>query len=118
MFAFLILLFVLGTVLAACGGGEDAASEEPDDGADDQAEEQETETDDGEAEEEETQTEGPQMGGDIVGAMDTAPAGVFNPIFYEEAYEANILNFTHEALLSQDDELQFQPNLAYDWEIN
>lgn len=117
--AFLILLFVLSIVLAACSG-EDAASEEPEDDGDDQTEEQETEEEEAEEEEEEEETQPgePQMGGDIVGAMDTAPAGVFNPIFYEEAYEANILDFTHESLLSQDDEMQFQPHLAHDWEIN
>ena len=50
--------------------------------------------------------------------MDTAPAGVFNPIFYEEAYEANILDFTHESLVSQNKELEFEPHLAKEWEIN
>ncbi|MDY0407887.1 hypothetical protein [Paracerasibacillus soli] len=48
--------------------------------------------------------------------MDTAPSGVFNPIFYEEAYEANILDFTHEGLLSQNKELEFETGLAHDWE--
>lgn len=60
----------------------------------------------------------PQKGGTITGAMDTAPSGVFNPVFYEEAYEANILDFTHEGLLSQNKELGFEPNLAHKWEIN
>nr|WP_077296885.1 peptide-binding protein [Virgibacillus pantothenticus] len=60
----------------------------------------------------------PQKGGTITGAMDTAPAGVFNPIFYEENYEANILDFTHESLLSQNKQLEFEPNIAKDWEIN
>lgn len=68
--------------------------------------------------EEEPADEGPQMGGTLTGAMDTAPAGVFNPIFYQEAYEANILDFTHEALLSQNENLEFEPNLAKEWTIN
>ncbi|WAA11349.1 peptide-binding protein [Fervidibacillus albus] len=54
----------------------------------------------------------------LVGAMDTAPTGQFNPIFYEEAYEANILSFTHESLLTQNDQLEFEPLLAESWEFN
>jgi peptide/nickel transport system substrate-binding protein len=61
---------------------------------------------------------GPKKGGTITGAMDTAPAGIFNPIFYSDAYESNILSFTHEGLLAQDDKLEFQPNLAKSWEFN
>src|SRR5699024_7953920 len=44
--------------------------------------------------------------------------GVFNPIFYEEAYEANILDFTHEGLLEQNEDLEFIEGIATDWEIN
>ena len=44
------------------------------------------------------QMSGPKKGGTVTGAMHTAPAGMFNPIFYEEAYEANIIDFTHEGL--------------------
>ncbi|TFB14762.1 peptide ABC transporter substrate-binding protein [Filobacillus milosensis] len=50
--------------------------------------------------------------------MDTAPAGVYNPIFYSEAYEANILSFTHEALVSQNGSLEFIPQLAKEWKTN
>src|SRR5699024_7716029 len=67
---------------------------------------------------EEPADDGPQMGGTLTGAMDTAPAGVFNPIFYEEAYEANILDFTHEGLLEQNEDLEFIEGIATDWEIN
>ncbi|HLS60058.1 MAG TPA: peptide-binding protein [Virgibacillus sp.] len=63
-------------------------------------------------------TSDPVEGGTITGAMYSAPTGMFNPIFYEEAYEANILDFTHESLFSQDEELGFEPNLAEDWELN
>lgn len=107
----LIFLLTLGIVLAACSsdtsGGD---TEEGEAGA-------ETETEEP-AEGEEEATGEPQMGGTLTGAMDTAPAGVFNPIFYEEAYEANILDFTHEELLSQNESLEFEPNLATEWEIN
>lgn len=60
----------------------------------------------------------PQKGGVLTGAMDTAPTGVFNPVFYEEAYEANILSFTHEGLLSQNEKLEFIPALAKEWKFN
>lgn len=106
----LVLLFLLSFVLVACNSDE-AGSEQP---KDNDAEEQE----DGGEEEEEPANDGPQSGGTLTGAMDTAPAGVFNPIFYSEAYEANILDFTHEGLLAQDDTLAFVPNLAKEWEIN
>jgi peptide/nickel transport system substrate-binding protein len=60
----------------------------------------------------------PKDGGTVTGAMDTAPKGVFNPIFYSDAYESNILSFTHEGLVSQNDKLEFIPNLAKSWEFN
>ncbi|MGD6804524.1 peptide-binding protein [Rossellomorea aquimaris] len=59
-----------------------------------------------------------KTGGTLTGAMDTAPTGLFNPIFYTEAYESNILSLTHEGLLSQNTELEFIPNLATEWEPN
>lgn len=60
----------------------------------------------------------PKDGGTVVGAMETAPAGMFNPIFYEEAYDENILEFTHESLVGQNEKLEFTPKLAKDWEVN
>lgn len=96
----ILLSFVLMLgILAACSGGSDNTSTE------------------GEKENEEKET-GPQMGGTVVGAMDTAPSGSFNPIFYEEAYEANIIEFVYEGLVSQNDSLEFIPSLAKDWKYN
>lgn len=60
----------------------------------------------------------PIEGGTVTGAMDTPPAGIFNPVFYADAYEANILTLTHEGLLGQDENLDFIPNLATEWEFN
>ena len=106
----LILLFLLGILMAACNSETtDPEPEEPEET------EEPAETDESE---EEPADEGPQMGGTLTGAMDTAPAGVFNPIFYQEAYEANILDFTHEGLVSQNEELGFEPNLAKECTIN
>ncbi|WP_054753804.1 peptide-binding protein [Piscibacillus salipiscarius] len=110
----LLVLTLFAFLLAACNSesGEDPGAEE------DPGTEEQEENNEQEEEEEETEQEGPVEGGSIVGAMDTAPAGVFNPIFYSEAYEANILDFTHEALVSQNNSLEFIPSLAHDWEIN
>ncbi|MEI3607284.1 peptide-binding protein [Pseudogracilibacillus sp. SE30717A] len=106
--ALLALLFTL-FMLAACGGG----------GAD---EDTSKETDDSEvAEDKEDKEESsgePKKGGTITGAMHTAPMGNFNPLFYEEAYEDNILTFTHNNLFTQNNDLEFEPSLAKDWELN
>ncbi|MET3698546.1 peptide/nickel transport system substrate-binding protein [Bacillus oleivorans] len=103
----LIFVLLLG-ILAACSSDAGEGDNEPDDG---------TEQPEGEGDGDGV-TDGPQMGGTIVGAMDTAPTGLFNPIFYTEAYEANILDFTHEGLLSQNENLEFEPNLAKKWTFN
>lgn len=92
------LLLVLTLLLAACS---DDKKESSDDGK-----------------EEGTATGEPREGGTVVGAMDTAPTGMFNPIFYEEAYDENILDFTHESLVGQNEELEFVPKLAKDWEVS
>lgn len=106
----LILLLMFGLVLMACNA--DSSDGEKDD-------ENTTEkSEDDPKEDDEATAEDPKSGGTIVGAMHTAPAGMFNPIFYEETYEANILDFTHEGLTTQNDELDFIAALAKDWETN
>ncbi|WP_078429524.1 peptide-binding protein [Alkalihalobacterium alkalinitrilicum] len=95
----------LSTILAACGGGgteEEAPTTDP------------TE----ETEQGEEAAGEPQQGGTINAAMFSAPAGQFNPIFYADSYEANILDFTHEALVALDEELQWIPSLAKEWDFN
>ncbi|WP_308314942.1 MULTISPECIES: peptide-binding protein [Bacillus] len=93
----LVFVLVLG-LLAACNGGGDKPA-----------------SDDGKGEEASGE---PQKGGTLTGAMDTPPEGVFNPIYYTSAYEANILDFTHEGLLTQNKDLEFIENLAESWEFN
>lgn len=102
----LVWLLVLSLALAACSGGQDTG--EADGGSETDAADQSGAADEGE----------PQDGGTVTGVMDTAPAGVFNPIFYEETYESNILDFTHEGLVGQNEQLEFIPELAHDWEIS
>ena len=102
----LILVLMFGLVFAACNADGDTDTEKPDD-----ANTEDTNKDDGKDDEEATD-DGPKEGGTVTGAMHTAPAGMFNPIFYEEAYEANILDFTHEGLTSQNEKLEFIPSFS------
>ena len=60
----------------------------------------------------------PQQGGTITAAMFSAPGHQFNPIFYADSYEANILDFTHEGLVQLSESLEWIPSLAKDWEFN
>ncbi|WP_317966174.1 peptide-binding protein [Sporosarcina oncorhynchi] len=111
-FALLILVLMVGMILAACNSdGETEKGETTETKPEDV-----TETDT--AEEDATEEAGPKKGGTIVGAMYSAPTGMFNPIFYEEAYESNILDFTHEGLVTQNEKLEFIASLAEKWESN
>ncbi|MBM7542066.1 ABC transporter substrate-binding protein [Amphibacillus cookii] len=101
----LLLLLSFSVVLVACG-----------DDADDATNDQEPATDEGEAED--PSSGEPVEGGSITGAMHSAPTGLFNPIFYTETYENNILSITHESLVSQNNDLEFIPSLASDWQTN
>lgn len=90
-------------IIAACGGAEESSTE-----SSDSEETEETEETSGE----------PKKGGTITGAMHTAPAGQFNPLFYEEAYEANIIDFVFSSLFEQNDQLEFEPSVGKEWELN
>ncbi|WP_404457698.1 peptide-binding protein [Oceanobacillus kapialis] len=108
----LVFLSMMGFLLVACN------NEGEEEGSDTEEQTEETgEKEEENGEREETQNE-PKQGGTLTGAMYSAPAGMFNPIFYEEAYEANILSFTHDSLVSQNDTLEFTPSLAKEWETN
>ncbi|MBP3950058.1 peptide-binding protein [Bacillus suaedae] len=100
----LIALLSFGLLLAACGG----ETEDP----------AETETETEGEEGGEAATGEPQKGGTVTAAMFSAPGHQFNPIFYADSYEANILDFTHEALVGLDENLEFIPELASDWKFN
>ena len=113
LLALLALMFTI-FMLAACGGGDTEDTSSNNNGEDTGETENANEAND----EEEAADDGPVKGGTLVGAMHTAPAGMFNPIFYEDAYEANILDFTHSGLFSQDNELGWEPHIAKSWELN
>ncbi|NIK76884.1 peptide/nickel transport system substrate-binding protein [Paenibacillus castaneae] len=62
--------------------------------------------------------DGPQKGGEITAAMFSPPDNQFNPIFYDSAYDANILDLVFEGLVEQNDKLEFIPLLAKEWKFN
>ncbi|WP_100400517.1 ABC transporter substrate-binding protein [Bacillus sp. FJAT-44742] len=106
------LLFLLSTglILSACNGGDEDFEE----GADPAEDGTETETD---GENGETAGE-PQEGGNINLAMYSAPDHQFNPIYYQSSYDNNILEFTHEKLFEQNEDLEFYGELAEEYELN
>lgn len=99
----IVFILLFSTLLVACGNDEE--EETTADNNDDPVETEEPQDD-------EVSTSR------LTGAIHSAPTGLFNPIFYTETYENNILSFTHEALVSQNNNLEFIPQLAKDWETN
>ncbi|MDQ0206780.1 peptide-binding protein [Alkalicoccobacillus murimartini] len=96
----------LGLVLGACSGDSvDSPSSTGGGGG----------TSDGGGSEEQG---GPVEGGNVNLAMFSPPENLFNPIFYTALYDAHILDITHEALVTQDEEFTFIPKLAEGWEFS
>lgn len=62
--------------------------------------------------------EGEVEGGNVNLAMMSPPDNLFNPIYYTSMYDSHILEITHEALVQQNEEFEFIPELAEDWEFN
>jgi peptide/nickel transport system substrate-binding protein len=57
-------------------------------------------------------------GGNVNLGMMSPPDNLFNPIFYTSMYDSHILEITHEGLVQQDEEFNFIPELAEDWEFS
>jgi len=57
----------------------------------------------------------PVAGGTVTLAMFSAPAGMFNPLYYEDLYESYVLGFVFESLMQQEDDLSYSPLLAESW---
>ena len=111
LMALLAFLLMFTLVLAACN--KDSGQ-----GKEDEETKVEDPKDDEKVDDVEATDDGPKKGGTITGAMYSAPAGLFNPVFYTETYEQNILAFTHEGLTTQNKNLEFVPSLAKKWEFN
>ncbi|MBU9721508.1 MULTISPECIES: ABC transporter substrate-binding protein [Bacillaceae] len=119
----LVLSLSLMLILVACGGDDEDTSapedepEQTDDGTEDDGDDTDADTDADDGDEGE-EAGGPQQGGMITAGMYSAPGHQFNPIFYGDAYEANILDFTHESLVTLNENFEYVPSLARDWELN
>ncbi|WP_280770934.1 ABC transporter substrate-binding protein [Salipaludibacillus daqingensis] len=115
----IVLLLSLMVALAACGGNNEEGTEN---GGNDVNNEVNNNNDDANNNNNDNDAEDsdgePQSGGSITAAMYSAPDHQFNPLFYSSAYDANILDIAFESLVKQDENLEFIPGLAHDWEFN
>ncbi|WP_416150515.1 ABC transporter substrate-binding protein [Salipaludibacillus sp. HK11] len=112
----IVLLLSFTVVLAACGGNNN--EEDTNDNNNNETEEQEGNNNENNNDDTEEEAGEPQSGGQITAGMYSAPDHIFNPLFYASAYDANILDMTFESLVMQDENLEFIPGLAHDWEFN
>ena len=83
------LMLILSAFLAACSGGEKTSTSEGSNA-----------------------TGEPQDGGTLVYSLDSAPEGLFNWSFYANATDAEVIDFFDESLISYDENLKPQPNIA------
>lgn len=114
-----MFLFLLSVILAACSGDNTTSENNNEIENNEENNDDNNNNTNNNNENEESTDSGPEEGGTITGAMYNAPKGMFNPIFYEDSYDANILSFTHESLFTQNAELEFETNgLAESYEIN
>lgn len=61
---------------------------------------------------------GPVDGGTLYLSMYSAPKGVFNPVLYEDQYDANIIGLVYQGLLKLNESLEYVPELAERFEIS
>ncbi|MFC4712660.1 oligopeptide ABC transporter substrate-binding protein [Planococcus dechangensis] len=95
------LVLILSAFLAACGGSDDTTSESGSEG--------EGSSEEGAAEGE------PQQGGTLVYGLDAPPEGLFSSAFYGIATDAEVIDLFDEALISYNENLEPEPNVA-SWE--
>lgn len=100
----LVLILAFGTILAACGKNKNTASDDPP-----VTNETPIQTPEPPAE------EGPVDGGVVTFAMFSAPGGVFNPIFYSDKYESNVIENIFTTLFDMADDLTYIPYIAESW---
>lgn len=129
----LALMFVMLLALVACSGGssEDATgtedSDKPEENAEENAEEESTEDDGADEaiysiddfEVDKTDAGEPMDGGTLNFGVVSASAfeGVFNPIFYESTYDAEIIKFYYGKLLTNDNNFNYTQDGAATWEL-
>lgn len=88
----LLSLLLVVSLFAGCGSEEPTAGQEP-------------------------QDDGQKTGGTVRLAMWSSPAGVFNPIYYSDQYDANIIDLVFEGLTKYNEKLEIVPNIAerFEW---
>lgn len=64
------------------------------------------------------ETEGPPQGGTVRLAMWSSPAGLFNPVFYSDQYDANIISLVFDSLYQYNVSMEQEPALAESWEFS
>jgi peptide/nickel transport system substrate-binding protein len=104
----LTLILSFGMVLAACGGTETKPA----------ASDTNTNTNSNSSDTQKKEDTGPKKGGTVTFAMFSAPAGVFNPLLYEDVYESNVLGYAFNSLFEQEDDLSLSPELASEWSFS
>ncbi|MFZ5814964.1 MAG: peptide-binding protein [Bacillota bacterium] len=67
---------------------------------------------------EEKGSKGPVEGGQLNLSMFSAPKGVFNPILYEDQYDANVIGLVFNGLLMRNEKLEFVCDLCESYEIS
>lgn len=97
-------LLVLSMFLVACSGGKDTSKDDSNKGSDP-------------GKTEEPKDEGPVEGGTLVFATNSEFDGLLDPIFSESTGDSDILGFTHESLITYDENLKPQPHLA-EWKTD
>ncbi|MFA9560524.1 ABC transporter substrate-binding protein [Evansella sp. AB-rgal1] len=110
----LMLILSMVLVLAACSGNNTNTTGNDNNNNNDN----EVNDDNNNEENNNEDPSGPQSGGRITAGMYSAPGHQFNPIFYSDTYEANILSFTHDTLLKLNEEFLYEPHMAKDYEVN
>ncbi|MGM8214792.1 oligopeptide ABC transporter substrate-binding protein [Bacillaceae bacterium W0354] len=104
------MLLVLSLFLAACGDDKDADKKKDD-------EDKQEEKQDDDKKEEEEDTSGPQAGGTLVYAIDSAPSGPLDVNFYGSSTEAEVWQFVQENLIDFDETFTPIPRII-DWETD
>lgn len=96
----LVCVLLLSVVLTGCGGTNSEPTNKPAD--QEKAEPQEQ----------------AQEQSKLIYALWSSPTGVFNPILYDEEYDAAVIQLTYSTLLKLDRNLNLVPSLAKEYEIS
>ncbi|MFD1019960.1 oligopeptide ABC transporter substrate-binding protein [Thalassobacillus hwangdonensis] len=109
------MMLILTMFLAACNGSDDANATDDEEKTEDTGDTGDSGEDTGdEGSDEEAEGE-PQQGGTLTYALDAAPEGLFHWNWYGIVTDAEVLGLFDDNLITFDEELKPQPNIA-SWE--